>query len=65
MELIANKKGESHSSAISWVRAKVLFAIVRSTILCLRGSRSRTRQLDVVDSDLQNENITARLKETF
>ena len=44
-ELIANKKGESYSSAISWIRAKVSFAIVRSAILCLRGSRSRRRQL--------------------
>ena len=32
-ELIANKKGESYSSAISWIRAKVSFAIVRSAIL--------------------------------
>ena len=60
-ELIANKKGESYSSAISWIRAKVSFAIVRSAILCLRGSRSRRRQLDFVDSDLQIENIGACL----
>ena len=58
-ELIANKKGESYSSAISWIRTKLSFAIVRSTILCLRGSRSRRRQLDFVDSDLQIENIIA------
>ena len=32
-ELIANKKGESYSGAISWIRAKVSFAIVRSPIL--------------------------------
>ena len=50
-ELIANKKGESYSSAISWIRAKVSFAIVRSAILCLRSSRSRRRQLDFVDSE--------------
>ena len=37
-ELIANKKGESYSSAISWIRTKVSFAIVRYVILCLRGS---------------------------
>ena len=56
-ELIANKKGESYSSAISWIRAKLSFAIVRAAILCLRGSRSRRRQLGFVDSDLQIENI--------
>ena len=49
-ELIASKKGESYSSAISWIRAKISFPIVRSAILCLRGSRSRRRQLDFVDS---------------
>ena len=57
VELIANKNGESYSSAISWIRAKVSFAIVLSAILCLRGSRSRRRQLDIVDTDLQIENI--------
>ena len=53
-ELIANKKRE-----ISWIRAKVSFSIVRSAILCLRGSRSRKRQLDFVDSDLQIEDTRA------
>ena len=51
-ELIANKKGESYSSAISWISAKVSFAIVHSAILCLRGLRSRRRQLDFADADL-------------
>ena len=58
-ELIASKKGESYSSEISWLRAKVSFAIVRSVILCLRGSRYRRRRLDFVDSDLQIDNIRA------
>ena len=58
-ELIANKKGESYSSTISWIRAEVSFAIVRSAIPCLRGSRSRKRQLDFVDSDLKIQNIRA------
>ena len=56
-ELIANKKGERYSCAISLIRSKVPFAIVRSAILCLRGTRSRRRQLDFVDSDLQIESI--------
>ena len=32
-KLIANQKGESYSSAIFWIRAKVSFAIVSSAIL--------------------------------
>ena len=35
VELIANKKGESYSTAISWIRAKVSFAIVRSAMTML------------------------------
>ena len=57
VELIVSKKRESYSSAISWIRAEVFFVIVRSAILCLRGSRSRRRQLGFVDSDLQIEII--------
>ena len=60
-EHIANKKGEIYSSAIFWIRDKVSFAIIRSTILCLRGSRSRRKQLDFVDPDLQIDNIRACL----
>ena len=57
VKLVVNKKGESYSSAISRIRAEVFFALVRSAILCLRGSRSRRRQLGFVDSDLQIEII--------
>ena len=56
-ELIANKKGELYSCAISWMRSKISFAIVRSATLCLRGTISRRRQLDFIDSDLQIESI--------
>ena len=41
-ELIANEKGESYSSAISWIRAKVSFAIIRSTILLLKYAQTAT-----------------------
>ena len=56
-ELIANKNGERQSCVISLIRSKVPLAIVRSAILCLKGTRSRRRQLDFVDSDLQIESI--------
>jgi len=53
---MANKEGESYSSAISWIIAKVSFAIVRSAILdhtMLERLKIRRRQLDFVDSDLR------------
>ena len=37
-ELLAIKKGEDYASTVSWLRAKVSFAILSSALLCLRGS---------------------------
>ena len=52
--LISAKKQESYATTISWVRAKVSFAILWSALLCLRGSRTpRRRNLDVKDRDLE------------
>ena len=55
-ELLSAKKQESYATTISWVRAKVSFAILRSALLCLRGSRTpRRRNLDVKDRDPEIE----------
>ena len=55
-ELLSAKKQESYTTTISWVRAKVSFAIFRSALLCLRGSRTpRRRNLDVKYRDLEIE----------
>ena len=42
-ELLAVKKQESYVSTIAWIRTRVSFAILRSALVCLRGSRSRRR----------------------
>ena len=52
-ELIANKKGESY------LKRNLSFAIVRSAILCLRGLRSKRRQLNFVDSNLKIDDVRA------
>ena len=38
-ELLSDKRNEQFSITTSWVRRKVIFALLRSVILCLRGSR--------------------------
>ena len=61
-ELLSAKKQENYATTISWVRAKVSFAILRSALLCLRGSRTpRRRNLDIKDSDLEIEKGQAGL----
>ena len=68
-ELLSAKRQESYATTISWVRAKVSFAILRSALLCLRGSRTprrrnlhvRSADVDVRDRDLEIEKGQAGL----
>ena len=40
-ELISSKKQENYATTITWTRTKVSFAILRTALVCLRGTRSR------------------------
>ena len=42
-ELIALKKGEQYAKTISWIRARTSFALLRSALIYLRGSRTTRR----------------------
>lgn len=57
-ELVSSKKGESYASTMLWIRAKVSFALIRSALLCLRGSRS-IRTLDIINLDFSLDYATA------
>ena len=59
-ELLALKKGDDYATTISWIRAKVSFAILRSDLLCLRGTRSKRRAANVSDIDITSESVQAR-----
>ena len=67
------EKQESCATTISWVRARVSFAILRRVLLCLRGSKTpRRRNLDIKDSDLEIEkgqacrtSLDSTAKDTF
>jgi hypothetical protein len=39
-ELIADKRKDHKSLVTSWIRCKLSFSLLRSAILCIRGSRS-------------------------
>ena len=61
-ELISIKKGEDYAKTMTWIRGKVSFSILRSALLCLRGSRSNRRRTNNVkdidmDVDLARSNI--------
>ena len=47
--LLSLKNGIEKSKVTSWIRSKVNFALLRSTLLCLRGSRQKlvNEKLDI------------------
>ena len=54
--LLAVKKQESYASTITWMRARVSFAILRPALVCLRGSRTRRRTTpNIQETDLELE----------
>ena len=46
-ELLSNKKGADYATTFSWLLAKVCFAILPLTLLCLRGSRIKRQTVKV------------------
>ena len=62
-ELLATKKGESYATTMSWIRARVSFALLRSALLCLRGSRAKRRiHLELPDIDFDIERGHANIR---
>ena len=51
-ELISAKKKENYATAMSWIRTKVSFAILRTALLCLKGTRQGRRN-NVQENDLE------------
>ena len=39
--MLANKRNESYADTIRWMRCQLNFSLLRSSILCIRGSRAR------------------------
>lgn len=62
-ELIAIKKGEDYAKTIAWIRARTSFALLRSALTCLRGSRSVKRvSWDLRNSDIEVETAEGAIK---
>ena len=63
-EVMAEKKKQPRSSVVAWMRCRLSFSLLRSALLCLRGTRSSTRrsmveanmdfEATVVDSRIDN-----------
>ena len=51
-DLIAEKRDIAKSVAVNWIRTKISFALINSTLLCLRGSRVTNKNIVDVGTDV-------------
>jgi len=60
--LIADKRGEHPSTVASWVRTRTSFALLRSALMCVRGTRHRYYRymLEEVDLECESEESSFR-----
>ena len=48
-ERLSYKWERNYSTVVSWVRTRITFAIIRASVLCLRGSRTKWRSMEMAD----------------
>lgn len=52
-QLVAAKKGEIYANTMLWIKARIFFALLRSALHCLRGSRASSKvHFEFLDYDL-------------
>lgn len=61
-DLLAEKQGEDYNTVICWIRTKLSFEILRSALLCVRGSRSPWKQdLNEILIDFKLNSVEAQI----
>ena len=63
-DMIENKRREPTSVITNWIRTKLNFALLKSCLLCLRGSRSpwnSTRNIININEDISIESRLSRV----
>ena len=53
--LVSVKKDTPYSKVINWIRCRLSFSLLRSSLLCIRGTRSHTHNA------LKNSDISIEL----
>ena len=61
-QLIAIKKREQYAKTISWIRTRTSFALLRSALVCLRGSRTRRVPCDIKNVDIDVEVVEGAIQ---
>ena len=61
-EIISDKRELSQSLVTNWVRTKISFSIVRSLVICVRGSRSHRLKTTVAETDIKLAAIKSNIE---
>ena len=63
-EMMAEKKQQPKCSVVSWMRCRLSFSLLRSALLCLRGTRStRPKPIKIEDLDVEQTVVDGRVGE--
>ena len=58
---MVDKFGEDYSSTMTWIRTRLSFEILRSTIMCIRGSRVPFKVRNIINEDFKLNTFVADL----
>lgn len=61
-QLLSEKRNDNLSITTSWVRCRVSFSLLRSALLCMRGSRSMRPQTESYETTIQFVTSEARIR---
>ena len=61
--LLSEKRNEDLSSVTAWVRTKIRFALLRSALVCVRGTRHRYYKPNLKDVDMDLEMRDSAIRE--
>ena len=62
-EMIASKRNVTTADAMTYVRTRLSFSLLRSMLLCVRGSRSLRKVESINEVDIPNANFISRIRD--
>ena len=64
-EFLVMKKGEDYGKkTMNWIRVKISVSLIRSALVCLRGSRSiRRKPCNIMDIDIDIQTAEGGIRE--
>ena len=64
-QMISIKKGEQYAKTIAWIRTRTSFALLRSALVCFRGSRTRRVPCEIKNVDIDVEVVEGAIQSDY